>query len=104
MTSAPALSMTAWLLLLVLSVLWGGSFFFVGVAVKEMTPLTIVAGRVGLAAFRVEGDVGLHLSVDHQLRTVALDDACRSRCRRWGGKQAQSPVLQVVRAAWRSVV
>ncbi|GHE20386.1 ABC transporter permease [Halomonas urumqiensis] len=30
--------------------LWGGSFFFVGVAVEELGPLTIVALRVGLAA------------------------------------------------------
>jgi drug/metabolite transporter (DMT)-like permease len=40
-----------WALLLTLSMLWGGSFFFTGVAVKELTPLTIVALRVGLAAF-----------------------------------------------------
>ena len=39
-----------WLLLLILSVLWGGSFFFVGVAVKTLPPFTIVALRVGLAA------------------------------------------------------
>lgn len=46
-----AMGFQEWGLLLVLSILWGGSFFFVGVAVKEITPLTIVAGRVGLAAF-----------------------------------------------------
>lgn len=39
-----------WFLLLILSVLWGGSFFFVGVAVKALPPLTIVVLRVGLAA------------------------------------------------------
>ena len=39
-----------WTLLLGLSILWGGSFFFVGVAVQELPPLTIVALRVGLAA------------------------------------------------------
>lgn len=38
-----------WTMLLGLSVLWGGSFFFVGVAVAELPPLTIVAIRVGLA-------------------------------------------------------
>ena len=38
------------LLLLILSVLWGGSFFFVGVAVKALPPLTIVVLRVGIAA------------------------------------------------------
>ncbi|MCB2052944.1 MAG: DMT family transporter [Geminicoccaceae bacterium] len=39
-----------WALLLTLSVLWGGSFFFVGIAVGELPPLTIVALRVSLAA------------------------------------------------------
>lgn len=37
-------------MLLSLSVLWGGSFFFVGVAVRELPPLTIVSARVGIAA------------------------------------------------------
>lgn len=39
-----------WTMLIVLSVLWGGSFFFIGVAVKELPPFTIVALRVTLAA------------------------------------------------------
>ncbi len=39
-----------WFLLIVLSVLWAGSYFFAGVAVKELPPLTIVLARVGLAA------------------------------------------------------
>ena len=37
-------------LLVLLSVLWGGSFFFAGVAVKELPPLTIVLARVAFAA------------------------------------------------------
>jgi drug/metabolite transporter (DMT)-like permease len=40
----------SWLLLLLLSVLWGGSFFFTGVAVRELPPLTIVMVRVTLGA------------------------------------------------------
>ncbi len=39
-----------WTMLLALSVLWGGSFFFVGVIVNELPPFTIVTIRVGLAA------------------------------------------------------
>ena len=39
-----------WVLIVLLSVLWGGSFFFVGVAVGDLAPLTIVTLRVGLAA------------------------------------------------------
>lgn len=39
-----------WFLLLGLSVLWGGSFFFVDVIVEALPPLTIVLLRVRLAA------------------------------------------------------
>ena len=39
-----------WLLLLTLSVLWGGSFFFAKVAVAELPPFTVVLARVALAA------------------------------------------------------
>lgn len=45
-----SMGMREWLMLVTLSILWGGSFFFVGVAVAELPPLTIVALRVGLAA------------------------------------------------------
>jgi drug/metabolite transporter (DMT)-like permease len=38
-----------WLLLIILSIVWGGSFFFVGVAFEALPPLTIVALRVSLA-------------------------------------------------------
>ncbi|WP_319413019.1 DMT family transporter [uncultured Cohaesibacter sp.] len=44
------MGLTEWLLLIILSVLWGGSFFFVGLAVRELSTLTIVLVRVGLAA------------------------------------------------------
>ncbi|MFC3675138.1 DMT family transporter [Ferrovibrio xuzhouensis] len=49
-TVTSGMSASVWGLLLVLSVLWGGSFFFVGMAVRDLPPLTIVACRVGLAA------------------------------------------------------
>jgi len=39
-----------WAMLIALSLLWGGSFFFNGMAVKELPPLTIVFSRVALAA------------------------------------------------------
>lgn len=39
-----------WGLLILLSVLWGGAYFFAGVAVKELPPLTVVLARVFLAA------------------------------------------------------
>ena len=45
-----AMGLSEWLLLWLLSVIWGGSFFFIEVAVREITPFTLVFCRVGLAA------------------------------------------------------
>jgi len=39
-----------WSLLAVLSILWGGSFFFNGAALRELPPLTLVFLRVALGA------------------------------------------------------
>jgi drug/metabolite transporter (DMT)-like permease len=39
-----------WLLLAALSLVWGGTFFFIEVALVDLPPLTIVLGRVGIAA------------------------------------------------------
>ncbi|MEH3144443.1 MAG: DMT family transporter [Methylobacterium frigidaeris] len=49
MTSRP-MNPLEWAMLLVLSVLWGGSFFFSGVALSALPPVTLVVLRVGLAA------------------------------------------------------
>src|SRR5437660_3219900 len=57
-----------WSLLALLSVLWGGSFFFIGVVIRELPPLTVVLLRVTLAAlillpllwlYRIRFPVGL---------------------------------------------
>lgn len=44
------MSAAAWGMLIVLSVLWGGSFFFNGVAVRELPTFTVVVSRVTIAA------------------------------------------------------
>lgn len=48
--AARSMSGEDWALLIALSVLWGGSFFFVEIAVRELPVFTIVALRVALAA------------------------------------------------------
>ena len=48
--SSLSMSATDWLLLLILSVLWGGSFYFVKIAVLEIPPMTLALFRVGIAA------------------------------------------------------
>jgi drug/metabolite transporter (DMT)-like permease len=45
-----AMSREDWAILLFLSVLWGGSFFFIEIALKTVHPLTLVLIRVALAA------------------------------------------------------
>ncbi|MGN6750370.1 MAG: hypothetical protein ACTHJS_17430 [Xanthobacteraceae bacterium] len=39
-----------WLMLVGLSLLWGGSFFFNDIAVRELPTITVVTARVALAA------------------------------------------------------
>ena len=44
------MTLSEWGMLLTLSMLWGGAFFFNGVAVRELPVFTIVVSRVALAA------------------------------------------------------
>jgi len=56
-TASPRMGAIDWLLLLTLSVLWGGSFLFAKIALAEVPPLTLVLLRVVIAA------AALHLLV-----------------------------------------
>jgi drug/metabolite transporter (DMT)-like permease len=52
MTTATAnrpMNLLAWGLVLGLSALWSGAYFFTGVAINEVPPLTLASLRVGLA-------------------------------------------------------
>ena len=53
MNGSTTMSRAEWALLLLLSVLWGGSFFFSKVAVTAVAPLTIVFMRFAAAAMLV---------------------------------------------------
>ena len=46
----PTMGRSEWFLLVLLSMLWGGSFFFIELAVEELKPFTVVLGRTALAA------------------------------------------------------
>ena len=65
-TASPRMGATEWLLLLTLSVLWGGSFFFAKIAVAEVPPLTLVFLRVAIAA------AALHLVVRTAGQSMAV--------------------------------
>lgn len=54
---APAMSGAEWAMLLALSVIWGASFFFMKVAVQEVSFLVVVASRIALGALFLWGVV-----------------------------------------------
>jgi len=45
-----SMTLFEWTMLIVLSIIWGGSFFFIGLSAKELPSFTIVFLRVGLAS------------------------------------------------------
>ncbi len=55
-----------WWLLLALSLLWGGTFFLAAIALREVSPLTLVFSRVALAAALL---VPLALAAGHRFPT-----------------------------------
>lgn len=58
-TTGRTMRVRDWGLLIALAILWGGSFFFSKVALSELQPLTVVLGRVGIAAIVLHGIVWL---------------------------------------------
>lgn len=50
MTAARPMSLQDWGLLLILSVLWGMTFFFAKIALADIPPVTLVLGRVWIGA------------------------------------------------------
>ncbi|WP_416398791.1 DMT family transporter [Allohahella sp. A8] len=74
-----SMGLVEWSLLIALSVLWGGSFFFVEVAIDAFGPLTIVAFRVGLAAIVLNLIViatGARIGLDRRLWLAFLGMGC----------------------------
>lgn len=49
MAPAPKIDLTSAILLMVLAIIWGGSFFLAAIALREMPPITITLFRVVLA-------------------------------------------------------
>ena len=64
-----------WSLLGLLSILWGGSFFFNGVVLRELPPFTVVFLRVALAAIML---LPLLLALPHPLSRRACRAGSRS--------------------------
>ena len=100
------MDLTDWSLLVALSILWGGSFFFVGIAVRELPPLTIVAMRVALAALALGGllrILGLPMPRDRRTWAAffgmgALNNLVPFCLIVWGQTQIASGVASILNA------
>ena len=82
---------TSWAMLFVLAMIWGGSFMFVAVAVKELPALLIVLARVGIAALIL---IPVHL---------VLQGALPRDAKTWfscGGMSILNNVLPFTAIAW----
>lgn len=98
---------TEWCLLIVLSILWGGSFFFVGTAVEALPPFTIVAIRVGLAAAALHlllVALGTGVPADRRLWLAflgmgLLNNAIPFSLIVWGQTQIASGLASILNAA-----
>ncbi len=66
MRQAQSMSAVDWALLVLLSMLWGGSFFFSKVAIAEVPPLTVVLARVAIGA------VGLFIYLRATRQTIPV--------------------------------
>jgi drug/metabolite transporter (DMT)-like permease len=96
-----------WGLLALLSLLWGGSFFFVAVAVKELPPLTLVTLRVGLAAALLWASAPLiGVSPPRSMRAVAAlavlgfgNNALPFALIAWGQTHLPSGLASILNAA-----
>ena len=95
-----------WLLLITLSVLWGGSFFFSEVALFELPPFTVVFGRVGFAALAlwvVVYATGHRMPRDHKLWLAflvmgAINNLIPFSLIVWGQTQIASGLASILNA------
>jgi drug/metabolite transporter (DMT)-like permease len=81
----------SWALLILLAIIWGGSFVFIGIAVKELPALLIVLARVGIAAVIL---LPIHLIAIGKLPTSA---------RTWiacGGMSIMNNVIPFTLISW----
>lgn len=96
-----------WGLLIALSIIWGGSFFFAKVAVAEMPPLTIVLARVAIAAVILHAvlqatGIGMRVGVKtwrEFLIMGLLNNAIPFSLIFWGQKEIGSGLASILNAA-----
>jgi len=90
------------LMLIVLALIWGSSFMFIKVAVRELDPATLILGRLGLAALTLAIVVPILVGAratlsdvrDQVYRTSADPEEALKELRQFTKRRAGDPLLQ----------
>ena len=104
--NGPTMAGREWVLLIILSVIWGGSFFFAEIALRELGPLTIVCSRVSFAAMALIAYVyisGSRMPTDpgswwQFLVMGALNNTIPFTLIVWGQSQIDSGLASIINA------
>ena len=72
---SPAISAAAWLMLILLGLLWGGSFFFARIAVQHIPPVTLAFLRFLVAALTLHAFIAWRTQDLGAFRTSPLRNA-----------------------------
>jgi len=102
-----AMTGSEWAMLIALAIVWGGSFFFNGVAVRELPVLTVVVCRVALAAVMLGGVLWLRrerLPLDRRIwipffAMGVLNNVIPFSLIVWGQQHIASGVASIINAS-----
>src|SRR6188472_1026345 len=97
-------------MLIALALIWGASFLFIKVAVRELTPATLITGRLGLAALTLAllipfmvgtGETARQLRVNWQWLVVValLNTALPFWLLSWGETRIDSGLASIIQAS-----
>lgn len=97
-------------MLVALALIWGASFLFIKVAVRELDPATMIAGRIGLAAITlaliVPASLGVRRTLEELRRLAAplvvvglLNTAIPFWLLSWGETRIDSGLAAIIQAA-----
>ena len=59
MNDAPHITLSSWIMIILLALVWGGTFLVTEVALRGMTPFWLAASRIGFAALLMTGVWGV---------------------------------------------
>ena len=88
-------------MLIALALIWGSSFLFIKVAVRELTPATLIVGRLGLAAITLGLLVPFVVGTGETVRQLRANWIWRSASAAWAMHVARGSSADCW-SGWRS--